>query len=384
MRVCITINAEAKTNALIARITNALEHGNYNIRLVTRNRFINEKGNVKLLKYKTMQNEVSNYEIRLYSELGRGLLNLFQLVYYQFLLFKWLLRHKKEYDIIHAVDLDTGFPTLILSKLVKKKYVYHIADFYVDSRGGIPKLLKNIIKKLEFLVINNAETTVICTEERRSQIKGSKPKNLVVMHNTPIPVEMKNNNTFVINNSNLKSNITIAYVGALGEKRFIKNAINVIKKYPEISLNIAGLGKMEKIVEEASKNYININYYGQVDYETALKIYSISDVMFAIYDPNVPNHKYSAPNKVYEAMFLGKPIIVAKDTGIDQIVKNNEMGIVINYTEEAFEKALSVILSNPEKIKQTGENAKKAYNIYSWEKMRDLLVKVYKDINPSF
>lgn len=141
---------------------------------------------------------------------------------------------------------------------------------------------------------------------------------------------------------------------------------------------------MEKIVEEASKNYININYYGQVDYETALKIYSISDVMFAIYDPNVPNHKYSAPNKVYEAMFLGKPIIVAKDTGIDQIVKNNEMGIVINYTEEAFEKALSVILSNPEKIKQTGENAKKAYNIYSWEKMRDLLVKVYKDINPSF
>ena len=53
-----------------------------------------------------------------------------------------------------------------------------------------------------------------------------------------------------------------------------------------------------------------------IDYESALELYAKCDLMFALYDPAIPNHRYSAPNKVYEAMLLGKPIIVAEGTGV--------------------------------------------------------------------
>ena len=61
-------------------------------------------------------------------------------------------------------------------KITKKKYIYHIADFYVDSRGSIPNVLRTIVKNLEYIAIANAETTIICTDERRQQIKDSKLK----------------------------------------------------------------------------------------------------------------------------------------------------------------------------------------------------------------
>ena len=34
--------------------------------------------------------------------------------------------------------------------------------------------------------------------------------------------------------------------------------------------------------------------------------------MTAIYDPNISNHYYAAPNKFYEALMLGKPLIMVK------------------------------------------------------------------------
>ena len=105
------------------------------------------------------------------------------------------------------------------------------------------------------------------------------------------------------------------------------------------------------------------------------------DIMFAIYDPVVPNHKYSAPNKVYEAMRYGKPIIVAKGTGIDKLVEREKMGISIDYTNESFEEVLKYISTNINEIKYMGKRAKMAYDFYSWCEMKKRIINIYRDIN---
>ncbi|WP_164985280.1 glycosyltransferase [Ammoniphilus sp. CFH 90114] len=382
MKVCITRNAEARTNAGISRIVSALECNVDNIILLTRNRFAEGNGKVEVLRYNTTNTEIVNYEINLKSNPGRGIVNIVQLVIFQFILFKWLLKNRNKYDIIHAFDLDSGLPTLLISVLLGKKYVYHIADFYIDSRGGVPKFLKNVIRRIEYSVINGAETTIICTEDRARQIEGSKPKELVVVHNTPIVPEsllksiQQNNEIRNPNNRKIK----LTYVGALAEKRFIRYLIDVIKRYPNVTLNIAGMGKLEQYVKEASIEYENINYFGMIDYTDALKLYSDTDYMFAIYDPRVPNHRYSAPNKVYEAMILGKPIIVAKGTGIDQIVSTNKIGITIDYSIEAFEKVLTDIISNPDLMVSMANNSKKVYVKYSWIEMKNKIINIYQNI----
>jgi glycosyltransferase involved in cell wall biosynthesis len=382
MKVCITRNAEARTNASIARVSSALQHQVDDVCLLTRNRFTNEIGSINELKYNTSDCEFINYEIGLKSEQGKGLVNIFQLILFQFFVFKWFLKNQEKYDIIHAFDLDTGIPALLISKLTKKKFIYHIADFYVDSRGALPKILKKVIRKLEYFVISKAEVTIVCTEDRIKQIEGSKPKKLVVVHNTPIisdNMKLSINNT-IIKDKDIQKEITFTYVGVLSEKRFIKNAINVIKKYPNIYLEIAGMGNISDFVEKASEDYKNISYLGILNYNEALQLYSQTDFMFAIYDPKVANHKFSAPNKVYEAMILGKPIIVANGTGIDEIVTNNKMGISIDYTEEAFERTIFEILQNQHSQLQMSKNAKEAHKKYSWDEMKARLIHVYSQV----
>lgn len=382
MKVCITRNAEARTNAAISRIVNALEDRGNDICLLTRSRYSKRLGKVQKSNYKTMNNEFANYEIGLKSQVGKGISNIYQLIIFQAIQFVWLLNNKDKYDIIHAFDLDSGLPSLMVSKILKKKIVYHIADFYVDSRGGIPSSLRKLIRRLEFSIINSADITIICTEDRLKQIEGSKPKKIEVIHNTPVVSEglIKQINEQKDYIKKGKKKLQFTYVGGLSENRFIISFIEVVKKYPSVKLNIAGMGKLEKYVEKSSEIYGNINYLGRIDYNNALKLYLDTEVMFAIYDPKVPNHKFSAPNKVYEAMMLGKPIIVAKGTGVDKIVVDNNMGIAIDYSQESFEKTLNFITDNPDIVLEWSKNSSMAYKKYSWDEMMNRIRNIYKNL----
>lgn len=93
------------------------------------------------------------------------------------------------------------------------------------------------MRKLEYSVINSADTTIICTEKRRDQIAGSKPKNLLVVHNTPSKKE-----ELVTSFKNDK--IAFTYVGALARNRFIEDVIDIFKEYKKFDLKLASMGNV--------------------------------------------------------------------------------------------------------------------------------------------
>lgn len=381
MRVCVIRNAEAKSNAGIMRIIDALTNANINSFTLTRNRF--DKGKKGEFLYKPFRHndkEIANYELQFDTELGKGVKNILQLLLYQYFTLMWLIKNRKDYDAVHAYDLDSGLPALVTSILTKKKLVYHIADFYVDSRKGIPSKFKKIIKKLEFFIISKANVTIICTEEREQQIAGSKPQKLYVIHNSPVDQVIERNirDDELVNR--LEESITLGYVGGLTDTRFINEIINIAKTNSEINLKIAGFGPLEEHVVESSEDQKNIDFYGRVNYEDALNLYSECDLMFAMYDPSVPNHKYSAPNKVYEAMMLGLPIIVAKDTGIDSLVESEKIGFSINYNEGEFLKKVKHLINDKELLRNIKHNSAIAYDYYSWDNMKRKVQEIYNSL----
>src|SRR5699024_7999812 len=97
-------------------------------------------------------------------------------------------------------------------------------------------------------------------------------------------------------------------------------------------------------------------------------------------DPNHPNHKYSAANKVYEAMLLGKPIIVANNTGMDNIVRRENMGYTIDFNQQAFKTTLQSIAHHREEALDKGNNAYQSYSKYSWKEMEKRIINLYQNL----
>lgn len=301
--------------------------------------------------------------------------NIVPLLKFQIQLFKWLKKYRKEYDAIHACDLDTGLIGMICAKIFHKKLVYDIFDYYVDSYN-VPSKLKNIVKKLENHVINNANVTIICSEKRKEQIRDSHPVRLEIIHNSPNEMDMSK-----LENKKLKSGrVKIVYVGTLQDGRFLKELAEIVMCKKNCELHVGGFGKNEEYFKRISFENNNIFFYGKLDYHETLELESSCDLMTAIYDPNIKNHYYAAPNKFYEALMLGKPVIMIKNTGMSELVEQNKIGKVINYDKQELSKAIDDLVLERENWDKISRRMKKIYqNNFSWKIMEKKLVALYEN-----
>lgn len=314
---------------------------------------------------------MNNINIELFrkkSTYGSGIKNLFKIFLFQVFLFKTLLINRKSYDIIFATDLDTGIIARIIAKLLNKRLIYDIYDYYIDCHN-LPRIVKKMAEKQEIKTINYANVTIICTEQRKEQIKKAKPKELLVIHNSPeISKEILNEKNIIQSNSNKTK---IVYVGILQDDRLLIEIGEKLKDMHQYELHIGGFGKYEEYFKKMAYKYENIFFYGMLEYKMALKLESECDIIFATYNPEIANHRYSAPNKLYEAMALEKPIIVCKNTGIDKIVDRENLGKSIEYKSEEFFEAIKEVKN------KSYENSKRIYEEkYNWENMKNKLMKI--------
>ena len=101
--------------------------------------------------------------------------------------------------------------------------------------------------------------------------------------------------------------------------------------------------------------------------------------MLAIYDPKIENHRYAAPNKFYESLMLGKPIVMVKNTGMSQVVSENRIGILIDYTKEDFLKGINWLIAHQSEWPTMSKKMKKIYQSkYSWKIMDKRLLELYE------
>lgn len=300
------------------------------------------------------------------SKYGSGMKNIFKLLGFEIWLYNNLKKERNNYDIIHACDFDTAYIGYKIAKKYNKKLVYDVYDYYVDCHNL--SFLKDFIEKKDIKILNNADAVIICTEQRKKQIEKANPKKIYVIHNTPEIKKIKCQNSYNPNK------IKVCYVGILQDDRLLKEVCEEISKNSNIELHIGGFGKYEEYIKELSNQYSNIFFYGQMKYDNVLDLENKCDILFATYNPEVPNHKYSAPNKVYEAMALGKPIIVCENTGVDELVKKEKIGFAIKYDAKEFIKKIKEITDND--YKKISDRCYKLYeDKYNWNKMFDNYMK---------
>jgi len=321
------------------------------------------------------------YRLKIRAGFAKGIKNIRHLLRWQFGLFSFLVKKRGSYDYIHACDFDTIIPALACKLLFRKKVVYDIFDFYADMLRSAPDFLRRFIRRIDLFLIGFADAVIIADEGRVEQIKGSKPRKLVVIYNSPSSVNLKEAPKRRDNSDS--DSLVIAYIGLLQGERGIFEMIDVVKNHPEWKLVLGGYGAEEEEIKEKIKDIKNVEFIGRVPYDKTLEIYASSDIMFATYDPRIPNHRYSSANKLFEAMMLGKPIIVAKNTSMDKIVEKYGLGFVVEYgNKKDLEEAITSIADwDKDKWELFEKHAKKVYSEnFSWETMEHRLITLYESL----
>ena len=255
--------------------------------------------------------EVPRWLVGIPSSFGSGLANAGAILAFGRALAGFLREHRDAYDCIHACDLDTGLVARRAARDYGKALVYDVFDYYADSHAA-PGPLRALIVRAENAVINAADAVLICSEQRCAQLAGAHPRRVTVVENSSVRVTPQP----LPRTPTQEGTCRLVYVGVLTPDRFIERILDAVAAEPALSLDIAGFGALEQRAREAAQACPRIVFHSKVGYARALQIEAGADALLAPYDPSVPNNRLAAPNKFYEALMLGVPLIGIAGTSV--------------------------------------------------------------------
>ena len=306
---------------------------------------------------------------------GAGLRNAWPLVRWNC----WLLRSilgLRRLHAVHAVDLDTGWSSFWAARMSGAKFVYDVADFYGVSRfPNGPASLARAAHRLELWLASKADAVLIPHECRQVLLGGVKPKRLIITHNTPVVSELPARNP--------SPQPTALYVGVMSLRRGVADLVKAALRRPDWRVVLGGHGEDEPQVRELAAQAPNVEFIGRQPYFEVLRRTAEAHILPALYDPAMPNHKLSAPNKVYEAMMCGIPSLVAESTGVDEMVREHGLGYVIPYGDvDALVEVLDLVRAQTDSEKEAfAQRVQEVYTSqYSGEVMRGRLFGLYRDL----
>ena len=105
---------------------------------------------------------------------------------------------------------------------------------------------------------------------------------------------------------------------------------------------------------------------------------NLSDVIYYVLDSNNPNAKYSAPNKLFEALAAGKAVVCGDHGEIAKIVTEERCGIVLNRDDERhLPEILSDLAANGEVRSFKSRALAAGREKYNWAKAEKALLQAY-------
>ena len=81
-----------------------------------------------------------------------------------------------------------------------------------------------------------------------------------------------------------------------------------------------------------------------------------------MYCKSNPNNVCAAPNKFYESLALGKPIITTHGTSIGDKVEKENIGISIEESIDELNNAIQTAIENKELLAEMGARAQKLWS----------------------
>ncbi len=325
------------------------------------------------------RNGIPYHHIPIKAQFGTGMGNFPSLLRWQGALLWWLISHRHEYDQIHACDFDTVLPALLVKMLFGKNVVYDIFDFYADHLRATPRWIRRIIRVVDLRVMKLVDGLIVSDESRWEQMSVIPPMHSTVIYNTPQDVA----HLLEINkhpDSSIK--LRLVYVGLLQVERGLLDILSLLNDNPQWHLDLAGFGGDQAQILTRASIMANVSWHGRIPYQQTLELTQSADVVLAIYDPLFTHHRYASPNKLFEAMMLSKPVIVAENTRIDRIVAKEQCGLVVKYGDlAALSKALSTLHEDASQRLAMGANGRRAYeHQYNWPQMHNRLLHLYAQL----
>jgi glycosyltransferase involved in cell wall biosynthesis len=317
---------------------------------------------------------------------GRGNTQLF---FYAWLYLKMLWKGwRNSFDIVHCHDLDTLPLGFVLGKLKRKPIIYDAHESFPDMlEGNVHPVVQRGLVRLENFLIRRIDLLITVGEKLRRHFAGRGARHSVVVGNWK---RLKDFSRSAEQNLEVRRRLgipddamVVVCITQLLKDRKIEELLDAVGECSDVYLIIGGKGILEEIVRERAAKNPRIRYVGFARAAEIAACTCASDVVYYGFDPENPNARFSAPNKLFEALAAGRPLITGDFGEIVDVVRDVSCGIVLPaYSAREIHQAIDVLRDEKVRNRMAGNAARFGAAAMNWEKGEEILYREYSALLP--
>jgi glycosyltransferase involved in cell wall biosynthesis len=317
---------------------------------------------------------------------GRGTAQIF---FYACLYLKMLwCGLRTSFDVVHCHDLDTLPLGFLLGKLKRKPIVYDAHESFPDMlEGSVSRAMQRALLGLENFFIRRIDLLITVGERLRRYFAERGARRSVVVGNWKRLGDFSRTgqqNREVRRQLGIPDGaMAVVCLTQLLRDRKIEELLAAIEDRPDVYVILGGKGILKDWIVQSAAANPRIRFVGFVSGKQIADYTCAADVVYYGFDPENPNARFSAPNKLYEALAAGRPLITGDFGEIADTVRQTECGIVLpKYGAEEIQKALAA-LKNLETRNVMARNARQCgRTTMNWEKGQEILYREYSAMLP--
>jgi glycosyltransferase involved in cell wall biosynthesis len=176
----------------------------------------------------------------------------------------------------------------------------------------------------------------------------------------------------------------VCYIGGITKNRGVLQLVEAMTYIKEKALVLVGRFSQAACKKEAvrSNAYKYVIEKGELSRNEVKEIMVQSMAGLVTFLP-LPNHINSQPNKMFEYMSAGIPVIGSNFSLWREIIEGNNCGICVDPNDpKEIAEAIMFMLDNFDRAEEMGRNGRKAIEAkYNWQHETAKLIQFYRDIN---
>ena len=179
-------------------------------------------------------------------------------------------------------------------------------------------------------------------------------------------------------------NKQVCYVGGIAIIRGLREIVQAMELVNDsVRLQLCGKFSESDLEREVKKysGWANVDELGFLDREGVRATLARSVAGLVTFYP-LPNHIDAQPNKMFEYMSAGIPVIASHFPLWREIIEGNDCGICVDpLNPQGIAEAINKLVTDPELAENLGSNGRKAVEKkYNWHNEETKLLNLYQDI----
>lgn len=300
---------------------------------------------------------------------------------YNIRLFFFLLFHKA--NLLLSNDLDTALPNFFISRLKGINMIYDSHEYFTETPElvGRPRVQK-VWKRIEGFVVPRLKEMITVCDSIADLFHEKYGVTCHVVRNIPPRAALPAKGDKKALNLPEDKHLLVLQGSGINIQRGAEELVEAMKYLDDCYLMIIGGGDVLPVLKRmVGEMHIDdrVRFLPRMPYANMMAYTQLAELGFVLDKDTNLNYRYCLPNKLFDFIQAGVPIVASHLVEIEKIIKKYHIGLFIpDHQPTSIAETIKAGLSDASLRAVWQEGMAQAAEDLCWENEQQTLIEIYK------